>query len=60
MRQKFFIYNIIALFTLGLSACSDDSVYGDGEGDATISITPEIRSDVAEVPVSRAADDPYI
>ncbi len=60
MRQKFFIYNIIALFTLGLSACTDDSVYGDGEGDATISITPEIRSDVAEVPVSRAADDPYI
>lgn len=60
MRQKFFIYNIIVLFTLGLSGCSDDSVYGDGEGDATISITPEIRSDVAEVPVSRAADDPYI
>lgn len=52
--------SLLLLATAFISSCSDDSVYGSGEGDAAISITPEICADVAEVPVSRASGDEYV
>lgn len=60
MKHNILISGILALTLTCLSSCSDDSVYGSGEGDAAISITPEICADVAEVPVSRASGDEYV
>lgn len=55
MKHSTLIYSIFALIIATLSACSEDSVYSEGE--AIISLTPVISEELTTEPVSRASNE---